>query len=398
MCVGAALNDGNIGDSDRSPCWTDEDAHFQTLVEHDPPLDEEMWQRAWDSWKRQLTPVISNTHLRALIEAKRQSLVAFEAQTTTSIVDHHTEDITTFQTEVSSWLDHYYIQSIERTSRGITEQAALYKHGYLGVRRNSNGLETPLTIREEFRPEELFSPRAPLELAMLSNTAIFPVTLFAYDLVACLDHAGAVILENTTFVNGTDCIVLLVGVPAGIRIFMSVDHHYAVVRYEEFAYLRDNNDRIVNRALQHVRTAHEFVNQGNDVWLPLHVVIDVYDPRSGTIEGTRPARTEDTRFISMRFFDNVKDRSFVEMTGDSNLIHDKARHLKYKLGEPPTIEGSLNNEIIALQDSREVRSRAESYQGVADTRGWRPLIDILSASLCVLVCCLCRSWWSTRIL
>ncbi|NQT17780.1 MAG: hypothetical protein HQ582_33805 [Planctomycetes bacterium] len=209
---------------------------------------------------------------------------------------------------------------------------------------------TNARIKELESLSMFFKPIMPLCQAMMFNTELTARPSTAADLAQWLDDPARVqVFEATETIDGRNC--LLLGSSA-TQIYLDMDRTFALVRVDTYRLERNEApdthglSTIKGRWLKGRRTASDFQDYGNGIWLPNRTELVHFD-KDGKILAEKTTRVQ-----NMEINPILDDGFFSEIIPEDAFVVDGVRNMTYVYGERASIGGLLRDTVPSKTTTR----------------------------------------------
>lgn len=163
------------------------------------------------------------------------------------------------------------------------------------------------------------------------------------DLAACLD-SFAFVQEEADMVNDTACIVVYIGIPPTMKVYLDPKRDYAFVRRDSFIneYVSPGG-ALSKRYLNARTTALDNQSVGNHIWLPREV-------RHTLFFSNGAERNEMNFKVLSCSINDVSSQRFENLIPRGVPVHDSIRNVTYRdVESPQELEEVLDASLFTLQ-------------------------------------------------
>ena len=354
---------------------TSEDDWFRSLCAGFEITTVEDCSQHYRRWAEGLDPVLSPSDLSTLIKSKRESIGAIYTKV----------DVTNQAENARTWR---VVSEFARRDTSLFHRLEVLESGDLEAADNTLATdgEFEQTIRGDvtrrrgtirYATGEQVSYHDPwdaLPLQMLSDSEQdFGFSWVSYDLVTLLGMENCFVLEDEIAIDGHSCIVVTVGAPVTIRIFLDIERDLAVIRYQHFGY-EVANDRPPRRWLSGDRAAKDFREYTPGLWLPRTVSYVAYDANG------RRTLTRKHLLLEVRVGEAVDRRMFSDVFAEGMFVRDSTRGVSYYHGRDDNVQEALDTGMSLVGAAANRRGVMELGEDDLESR-WRAATDLAIAGV-----------------
>lgn len=331
------------------------------IQENGATWSEENVNSAWSEWRKAQVPKISSENLASLMRSKRESISDLDVTYVRTWAQMGKETTRNKERLAFAGPQLYFKygkpQPVAQTSMldNTTDSEIWAFDGtlqqYLNVTPNYGEIQ-PFNSRQTY-----FKNAGPLAYAMLTDSKRdIGRRQYSQDIVALLEE-GAIVQEVTEEINGRVCMVICMGQPPNFIAYLDPRMGYSVVKYEEYLHDYEDNGLVKSSLLRSSVLNSDFVDLGNDLWLPLRTVRTSFvapymfeQPEQYKLSNDTPLGSIYSETILdvelIRANEGVQDSLFTDVIPEGALTFDEVGELMYRKGAGASIESVLKEEIL----------------------------------------------------